>query len=121
VCPQGFRLLVNKVRNEYNNPDIIVTENGYVEDGANFTNDLGRIYYLETYMGELRESIYTDGCSVKGYIIWSILDNFEWRYGYTARFGLVSVDFNSPNRTRTMKKSAYWMKNYIQMHKIYYQ
>uniref|UniRef100_A0A0K8TCE1 Myrosinase 1 n=1 Tax=Lygus hesperus TaxID=30085 RepID=A0A0K8TCE1_LYGHE len=121
VVPQGIRLHVKKICEEYGNPEIIVVENGYSEDGSNFTHDPGRIYFLETYLGELRESIYTDGCNVRGHITYSFLDSFEWKGGYMDKFGLVSVDFNNPNRTRTMKNSAHWMRNYIEMHKIYYQ
>uniref|UniRef100_A0A0K8TC95 Myrosinase 1 n=1 Tax=Lygus hesperus TaxID=30085 RepID=A0A0K8TC95_LYGHE len=121
VVPQGMRLNVKKICEDYGNPEIIITESGYAEDGSNFTDDPLRINFLETYLGELRESIYTDGCNVKGHITWSLLDSMEWRQGYKNKFGLVSVDYSSPNRTRTMKKSAHWMKHYIKMHKIYYQ
>ncbi|KAF6214882.1 hypothetical protein GE061_009626 [Apolygus lucorum] len=121
VVPQGIRLNVKKICEEYCNPDIIITENGYDDDGSKFTDDPERIYYLETYYAELRQTIYTDGCNLKGHISWSLLDIFEWRDGYTKRFGLVHVDYNNSNRTRTMKKSAYWLKNYIEMHKIYYK
>ena len=54
-----------------------------------------------------------DGCNVKGYTAWSLLDNFEWALGYSENFGIHRVDFNDPERTRTPKKSAAWFKTLI--------
>ena len=54
-----------------------------------------------------------DGCNVKGYTAWSLLDNFEWALGYSEKFGIHRVDFNDPERTRTPKKSAAWFKTLI--------
>lgn len=54
-----------------------------------------------------------DGCHVKGYTAWSLLDNFEWAQGYTEKFGLHRVDFGNPARPRTQKKSAIWFKELI--------
>ena len=54
-----------------------------------------------------------DGCRVRGYTAWSLLDNFEWALGYSEKFGLHQVNFSDPNRTRTAKKSAEWFKELI--------
>lgn len=48
-----------------------------------------------------------------GYTVWSMMDNYEWASGFSARFGLVQVDFNDPNRPRTPKDSYYWYKQLI--------
>ncbi|KAF6214684.1 hypothetical protein GE061_009427 [Apolygus lucorum] len=118
IVPQGLRLLVNKVKQEYGNPMVIITENGVSDDGTDPLNDLQRISYYERHLAELRRAIYEDGCNVVGYTSWSIIDNFEWRDGYTKKFGMVSVDYNTPERTRTFKKSAYWFQHYLAMHKL---
>ncbi|BES89247.1 glycoside hydrolases [Nesidiocoris tenuis] len=120
VVPQSLRLHVQTVKTKYNNPEIVITENGYADDGSRPTDDPERIKYLESYMAELRRGIYEDGCNVTAHLTWSLLDNFEWRDGYTVKFGLVSVDFASPNRTRSLKRSGYWLKDYVNMHKILY-
>ena len=54
-----------------------------------------------------------DGCNVKGYTAWSLMDNFEWNTGYSERFGIHYVDFNDTARPRTPKASAVWFKSLI--------
>lgn len=60
----------------------------------------------------------TDGCKVKGYTIWSLLDNFEWNLGYSQKFGLHKVDFSDPKRPRTPKLSADWFRKLISGNRI---
>ncbi|XP_047356136.1 myrosinase 1-like isoform X2 [Vespa velutina] len=69
-------------------------------------------------LNAMLQAIYEDGCNIKGYTAWSLLDNFEWENGYLEKFGLVQVDFASPNRTRTPKMSMEWYKNVIKQRKI---
>lgn len=80
VVPEGFRNMLNKIREEYQNPVVYVTENGYSDrDGL---DDYGRLNYYYSYIQQMLLAI-KDGCNVKGYAFWSLLDNFEWEKGYT--------------------------------------
>lgn len=113
VMPQGMRKILNWIKNEYNNPPVIVTENGFSDNLGNL-DDLQRIYYLKHYINNVLKAIQLDGCDVQGYMAWSLLDNFEWTAGYTQKFGLVSVDFDSPDRTRTAKESSKFLAKLAQ-------
>jgi beta-glucosidase/6-phospho-beta-glucosidase/beta-galactosidase len=104
IVPWGFRKLLNWIKNEYNNPLVIVTENGYGDGGA--VDDVNRVVFLKEFMRALVAAIH-DGCNVKGYTVWSVMDNMEWRAGYTVKFGLHYVNFTDVKRTRTPKCSAY--------------
>ncbi|KAG2317255.1 hypothetical protein Bca52824_020377 [Brassica carinata] len=76
-------------------------------------NDTKRIQYMSGYLDALQSGM-RDGANVKGYFAWSLLDNFEWLYGYKLRFGLFHVDYTTLQRTP--KLSASWYKNYIEEH-----
>ncbi|CAG9813261.1 unnamed protein product [Phaedon cochleariae] len=112
VTPWGMQKLLRWIKNQYNNPRMIVTENGYSDyDGT--LNDDDRISYIQGYLSGVRDAMVEDGVNVFGYTVWSLLDNLEWVYGFTNKFGLYHVDFNSPNRTRTAKKSVGFYQNVI--------
>ena len=68
-------------------------------------NDTARVSYFNSYLSSILGAI-KDGCQVKGYIAWSLMDSFEWKAGFTEKFGLYHVDFKHPNKTRTPKLSA---------------
>ncbi|XP_069695510.1 myrosinase 1-like [Periplaneta americana] len=104
VVPWGFRKQIASIAQRYNNPPLIVTENGFSDHGE--LNDNGRIDYLTSYLTEMLKAINEDGCNVFGYTAWSFMDNFEWNSGYTERFGMYYVDFDDPERPRTIKDSA---------------
>lgn len=112
--PDGFRNHLKWVKDTYNNPVIIITENGYADDGTLDDND--RINFIKDYLMAVYNSINKDKVNIIGYTFWSLLDNFEWNNGYDHHFGLYKVDFTSPNRTRTPKKSADFYRKVIERH-----
>lgn len=116
VVPVGFRKILNKIKDEYDNPAIFVTENGYSDRGALI--DLPRIRYHCDYLKAMLSALYEDGCNIKAYSVWSLLDNFEWEAGYTESFGLVRVDFGSPNKERFPKMSMKWYTYVVKNRRI---
>jgi beta-glucosidase len=110
VQPEGLTRLLHRVRDDYSGPagvDLYVTENGaaYTDvvepDGS--VHDAGRRDFLEAHLGAILDAI-DDGVEVKGYFYWSLMDNFEWAWGYDKRFGIVRVDYET--QERTLKESA---------------
>ncbi|KAI3795698.1 hypothetical protein L1987_38355 [Smallanthus sonchifolius] len=116
VYPEGMEKIVTYVKNRYNNTPMFITENGFGvmnEPDSNinsFLNDDKRVEYMKSYLDALISAI-RKGADVRGYISWSLLDNFEWLSGYTIRFGLYHVDYETLKRTP--KSSAEWYKQYI--------
>ncbi|XP_077295396.1 myrosinase 1-like [Arctopsyche grandis] len=115
VVPWGFRNLLNWITKTYNNPEIMVFENGFSD--KNNKDDVDRISYYNQYLNALLDAI-EDGCNVTAYTAWSLMDNFEWLQGYTERFGLYYVDFNDPRRPRTPKASALYFKSILETRTI---
>uniref|UniRef100_A0A0S7EET2 Putative glycosyl hydrolase n=1 Tax=Chrysomela populi TaxID=154003 RepID=A0A0S7EET2_CHRPP len=107
VYPKGARQLLKWLGSNYKGVKLIITENGYSDNNGTLEDDK-RISYYQRYLSNIRDAMEFDGVDLFGYTAWSLLDNFEWISGYSQKFGLYQVDFNSPNRTRTAKKSAKW-------------
>lgn len=114
INPSGLKAEVANIVNNYGHPKLFLTENGCaavdIPDENGFVNDLDRIRFLRAHLIALHEAI-EDGANVQGYYVWSILDNFEWDRGYSNKFGLVRVDFQSLERIP--KQSAHWYSNVI--------
>ncbi|ENN74637.1 myrosinase 1 [Dendroctonus ponderosae] len=110
--PEGFRGMLNWAKQQFGNPDILVTENGWADDLSTL-NDTERITYIQGHLCNLLKAIYLDEVKVFGYTHWSLMDNFEWANGYTEGFGLVAVNFTDPDRTRTPKNSYYYLQDII--------
>ena len=107
-----MRKLLNWIKEHYGDPEIIVTENGFSIEGEGdleseaALNDTQRAEYITSYLNEALKAVRLDGVRLKGYFVWSFMDNFEWMEGYRVRFGIHRVDFDDPNLTRTPKRSA---------------
>lgn len=91
------------IKNQYNNPRVMITENGWSDRGT--LEDDARIKFIKQHLAKCLEAK-RDGSRIEAYTVWSIIDNFEWARGYTERFGIYHVAFDSPNKERTPKKSA---------------
>jgi beta-glucosidase len=109
IFPFGLYETICRNYFTYKPPEIIVTENGASysngPDPSGRVNDQRRIAYLQSHIEAVGRAIQA-GVPVSGYFLWSLLDNFEWGYGYTQRFGLIYVDYQT--QKRYPKDSAYW-------------
>ena len=103
IDPTGLYELLMRMHRENPGMSLLVTENGAAYPDA--VHDPARIDYLHRHLAQVQRAI-ADGADVRGYYAWSLLDNFEWAYGYEKRFGLVRVDFDT--QERTPKDSAAW-------------
>ena len=113
IVPEAFGQLLTRVARDYEVPAIYITENGAAFDDDlvdGQVDDLQRIDYLRTHLAALRVAL-DEGAPVRGYFAWSLMDNFEWAYGYDKRFGIVHVDYDT--LTRTPKASALWLRDTI--------
>jgi beta-glucosidase len=113
VDETGFRDLLVRLYRDYGVP-LVVTENGAAyddvvsEDGQ--VHDAGRVSYLHRHLNQARLAI-EDGVDLRGYFLWSLLDNFEWAWGYDKRFGIVRVDFDT--QERTVKDSGQFYRSVV--------
>ena len=100
VYPNGLLELLVRLPREYEPPPILVTENGaaYADTRrGDVVDDPERASYIERHVAAIAEAIH-HGAPVQGYFVWSLLDNFEWAFGYSQRFGIVYVDFDTLER-----------------------
>jgi beta-glucosidase len=114
IFPKGIYDILIYIKEEYDNPEIYITENGAAfndtVNNGDIINDNNRIDFLKEHFKEANKAL-NEGVHLCGYYIWSLMDNFEWAYGYSKRFGLIYVDYQSLKRI--WKKSAYWYKDII--------
>lgn len=111
VYPEGLYQVLTMVAREYRPPEIYVTENGAgyeeIPDAGGRVHDTQRTAFLAGHIAAARRAI-ADGVPLRGYFIWSLLDNFQWSQGYAKRFGMVYVDY--PTQRRTIKDSGYFIR-----------
>ncbi len=113
VYPQGMYELLKKYSAYAGIKDIIITENGAAfrdEPNGRLVKDPLRMSYLDQHLQEVMRAK-REGAKVKGYFVWTLLDNFEWAEGYHPRFGLIYVDFKT--QKRLPKQSALWYAEYV--------
>ncbi|MFF0094118.1 GH1 family beta-glucosidase [Streptomyces canus] len=109
VVPEGLTELLTTFHERYGDrlPPVVITENGCSYEG---TDDQDRIAYLDGHVRALYQAVEA-GVDVRGYFVWSLMDNFEWAEGYARRFGLVHVDFET--LARTPKASYAWYQELL--------
>jgi beta-glucosidase len=113
VYPEGLTELLLRMHRDYAVPPLYVTENGGAfkdELEGTRVHDLRRISYLQRHIAAMGEAM-CQGVRMGGYMVWSLMDNFEWASGYEKRFGIVHVDYAT--QTRTLKDSARWYREFL--------
>jgi beta-glucosidase len=113
--PSGLTEVLVRLKNEYTTLPLYVTENGaayhdYV-DPEGGVDDVERVSFFDSHFRAAHAAI-AQGVELRGYYVWSLLDNFEWADGYSRRYGIVFVDFGT--QRRIPKQSAYWYQKVIQ-------
>ena len=110
--PEGLTRLLLRLQEDYTGPRgiaLYVTENGSayedVADADGFVDDQQRLEFVDVHLRAVKDAI-DEGADVRGYFGWSLLDNYEWAWGYGKRFGLVRVDYET--QERTVKASGRW-------------
>jgi len=114
VVPDGAREMLLWLDKRYNHPLIFVTENGMANEEPDIEHsllDTSRQEYLYGYIRGFGQAL-NKGVNLGGYFAWSLMDNFEWEYGFSKRFGLVHVDYET--LVRTPKLSADWYRTTIE-------
>jgi beta-glucosidase len=110
VGPEAIYWAPRLVTEIWSVKELYITENGassadtMAPDGHVYDSD--RVMYLRNYLGQLLRAV-DDGIPVKGYFLWSLLDNFEWADGYSKRFGIIYVDFATQKRTPKLSAAFY--------------
>jgi beta-glucosidase len=113
IVPEALTELLLRVKRDYGDVPLVITENGAAFDDlldADAVDDGKRIGYLREHIAAV-ERARERGVDVRGYYVWSLLDNFEWECGYDKRFGLVYIDY--PTQRRIPKRSALWYRDLI--------
>ena len=114
IYPAGIYDLLIRIQKDYGNPRIFITENGAVfqdeqiEKGIVADDD--RLNYLKQHLMALHRAL-GEGVRLDGYYLWSLMDNFEWAYGYSKKFGIVKIDYSTQGRS--IKKSGAWYRDVI--------
>ncbi|MER7557506.1 GH1 family beta-glucosidase [Nocardioides sp. NPDC126508] len=115
VVPDGLHELLTSLHRRYpEHPPFVITENGASYNTSPGDGDADRIAYLDLHLRQVERAV-ADGIDVAGYYCWSLMDNFEWAEGYTQRFGLVHIDYDT--LVRTPRPSFDWYASVIAAHR----
>lgn len=121
ICPTQLTELLLHLKQDYGNPPMFITENGTAlgetADEAGFVDDQGRINFLRAHFSAAHKAL-ARGADLRGYYVWSLMDNFEWAEGYDIRFGLIHIDFDDPGRARAPKASYDWYREVIERNTV---
>jgi beta-glucosidase len=118
VYPEGIYNLLGRLYFDYNFPAFYITENGAAfkdEVVDEQVDDPGRLSYIKRHLEQVHRAIEVS-VPVKGYFVWSLMDNFEWAFGYSKRFGLIYVDYGT--QQRIPKSSAKWYGQVIRANAV---
>jgi len=117
VYPEGLYKLLHRIHRDYKPAKIYITENGAAYNDALeetseglAVHDNGRLKYLHDHIEAALKAL-NEGVPLAGYFVWSLMDNFEWAYGYSKRFGITYVDY--PTHRRILKDSGLWYRNFL--------
>ncbi len=111
--------MINNLKENYENPMTMISENGSafrdIADEEGFVTDFTRIRYIKAHLQVVHQAI-QQGANLKGYYVWSLIDNFEWAHGYGPLFGIIRVDRGT--KRRIPKESALWYRDVISKNAI---
>ncbi|XP_060935161.1 beta-klotho [Limanda limanda] len=108
-----LRRMLSWIKLEYGDPSVLVAEGGWFSEAGVGREDTVSIYLMKSFINQVLQAIKFDGVQVFGYVAWSLVDGFEWNYGYTVRRGLFYIDFSQSNPTRTPKTSALYYRRVV--------
>ncbi|CAH0717626.1 unnamed protein product, partial [Brenthis ino] len=117
IYPEGLRLQIQWLIEQYGDIEIYIMENGYANYNSTLDDD-DRVQYYNEHLEQILLAINEDRINVTRYTAWTMIDNFEWTDGYEAKFGLYQVDFEDSERTRHPRASAYYYSNVIKHHSL---
>jgi beta-glucosidase len=119
VYPPGLYALLRDIKNTYTNIPTYITENGTaledLPDSNEFVVDRGRVNFIREHLLAAHNAIQA-GVNLRGYFVWSLMDNFEWCQGYRPRFGIIRTNYQT--QKRTPKQSAHWYSQVISQNGI---
>ncbi|MEV8219816.1 GH1 family beta-glucosidase [Microbacterium sp. NPDC077391] len=118
IAPDGLEELLLRLSREHPGLPLVITENGAAFDdelSGDRVHDDARLDYLRRHFTAAHRAL-QQGVDLRGYMVWSLFDNFEWGYGYSKRFGIVHVDYET--QERTVKDSGLWLARLIEERRI---